>query len=97
MLTNIRIMKTFAKILLLLKSLMNFMSLNLNLNFHASNGNVPGVFKAGHLNWGGGKLFSKIDDDDVQPRRMYKYVASNFRFRKKFDVESDFWSRPSLV
>ena len=22
-----------------------------------------------------------------QPRRMYKYVASNFRFRKKFDVD----------
>ena len=22
-----------------------------------------------------------------QPRRVYKYVASNFRFKKKFDVE----------
>ena len=50
-----------------------------------------------HLTWGGGKLFSKLDDDDVQPRRMYNYVASNFRFRKKFDVESDFGSRPPLV
>ena len=24
---------------------------------------------------------------DKQPRRVYKYVASNFRFRKKFDAE----------
>ena len=47
-----------------------------------------------HLTWGGGKLFSKLDDDDVQPRRMYNYVASNFRFRKMFDDESDFWSSP---
>ena len=23
---------------------------------------------------------------DKQPRRVYKYVANNFRFRKKFDV-----------
>ena len=23
-----------------------------------------------------------------QPRRVYKYVANNFRFKKKFDVET---------
>ena len=24
---------------------------------------------------------------DKQPRRVYKYVANNFRFRKKFDIK----------
>ena len=51
-----------AKIMLLLTCLMNFMTLNLNINMHSSNGNVPRVFVAGHQNWGRGELKNKIDD-----------------------------------
>ena len=31
-----------------------------------------------------------VDAGEVkkQPRRVYKYVASNYRFRKKFDVKN---------
>ena len=62
MLSNNRIMKTSAKIMLLLTCLMNFMTLNQNINMHSSNGNVPRVFVAGHQNWGRGELKNKIDD-----------------------------------
>ena len=58
----------------------NFQSNKTNLKYTLNSNKAaqqkeskPNIVEAGEVN--------------KQPRRMYKYVASNFRFRKKFDAE----------
>ena len=58
----------------------NFQSIKTNLKYSLNSNKAaqqkeskPNIVEAGEVN--------------KQPRRVYKYVANNFRFRKKFDSE----------
>ena len=60
----------------------NFQSSS-NLNYFPVN-----ITKKAALQQTESKPNTSVEPIEVkQPRRVYKYVASNFRFKKKFDVE----------
>ena len=70
----------------------NFQSKQTNILKYTLNSN-----KAAQQTESKPNMVGKVEDKQ-QPRRVYKHVASNFRFRKKFDVDksSDHSNRDQL-